>query len=93
VRPLATASKAVLSDAALIIAVIDELDLQDALCLALLLKERIHHGAPVPAHIVQPISMDELFERDRFALALRPFENCARLARRRFGPPASSRVR
>ena len=81
VRPLAAASKAVLTDASLIIAVIDELDLQDTLRLALLLKERSHHRAPIPTHVVDPISMDELLDRDRLALALRPFEGCARLAR------------
>ncbi len=73
-RPFAATSKVVLTDAALIVASIDELDLQDAVCLALLAKKRVDDGAPALADVVDPVLMDEGLQLDGFALPVEPFE-------------------
>jgi len=57
---LAAASKAVLTNAAIIVATIDELDLQDIFRLALLSKKRVDHGASALSNVVDPVLMDEL---------------------------------
>jgi hypothetical protein len=60
VRSLAAASKAVLTNAAIIVATVDQLDLQDILGLALLSKKRVDHGASALTDVVDPILVDEL---------------------------------
>jgi len=60
VRALAPASKGVLTNAAIIIATIDELDLQDILCLTLLSKKRVNDGASPLTDVVDPVLVDEL---------------------------------
>lgn len=61
-------------NAALIAAAIDELDLQDVVCLALLSKKSVDDGASALPDVVDPILVDELLERDRFALSVEPLE-------------------
>jgi len=57
---LAAASKAVRTNAAIIVATIDELDLQDIFHLALLSKNRVDDGASALSDVVDPVLMDEL---------------------------------
>jgi hypothetical protein len=52
-------------DSPRVIASIDQLHLQNAVGLALLLEERIHYGAPVLTDILEPIGMDRCLERNR----------------------------
>jgi hypothetical protein len=74
VRPLTAASKVVRTGAALAVAAIDELDLHDAFRLALLSKERIDYGAPALTDVVDPVLVDQLFYRDRFALPVKALQ-------------------
>ncbi|MBW2685993.1 MAG: hypothetical protein JRE19_08760 [Deltaproteobacteria bacterium] len=62
-RPLATAPKVVLTRAAFVVAAIDQLDLQDAVRLALLSKKRVDDGAPALAHVIDPVLVDARWSR------------------------------
>jgi hypothetical protein len=97
VRPFSATSKIVGSGTAPVIATIDELDLQDVVPLALLSKEGVDHGAPIPLHVVDPVLVDQLFQWDVFALSVEALERPARFARRRLGngeaPPGEALVR
>jgi hypothetical protein len=66
-------------NAALIAAVIGELDLQDIICLTLLSKKGFHDSASALADVVDPILVDEPLQRHRLALSVGPFERCARV--------------
>jgi hypothetical protein len=70
VRPLAAAPKVVLTRAAFVVATIDQLDLQDAVRLALLSKKRVDDGASTLADVVDPILVDQFMEQDRFLLSV-----------------------
>jgi hypothetical protein len=59
---------------AVVVTTIDELDLENVLCLALLSKERVDHGASALTDVVDPILVDQRPERDRFVPSVEPLE-------------------
>ena len=82
-RAFASASKRVLMRTAIVVAAIDDLDLEHVIRLALLLKERLDHCTPALSDVVDPVLVDLPLHSDRLALTIEPLEGCTGFARPR----------
>ena len=69
-------------DASVVLAAVGELDLEHTFGFALLLQERVDHGSTIATDVVDPVSVDQLFEDELLAAAVKCLERCARFAYR-----------
>ncbi len=67
-------------DASLVSAAVGQLDLEHIFGFALLLQEGIDHGATIATDVVDPVSVDQLFQGELLALAIKCLERCTGFA-------------